>query len=119
VLAPNPDGALVPGMYAQVTFHCRDVHPPVRIQAAALMLLVDGPHAAVVGADDCVHFRPIKIARDLGDVIEVSDGLSSGERVALNMSNEIVDGQKVTPMAADIPSKRAAESAQAIGEGGD
>lgn len=119
VLAPNPDGALVPGMYAQVTFHCRNVHPAVRIPAGALLLLVDGPHVAVVGADSCVHFRPIKIGRDMGDIIEVSDGLSSGENVALNISNQITDGQKVAPMVADLPGKTAAGSAPVMGGGGE
>ncbi len=119
VLTPNPDGALLPGMYAQVTFHCRDVHPPVRIQASALMLLPDGPHVAVVDEENRVRFHAIKIARDLGDVIEVADGLSSGENVALNLSNEIADGQKVAPVVANAPAPAPASSAHAISEGGD
>ena len=116
VLAPNPDGALVPGMYAQVTFHCRNVHPAVRIPAGALLLLVHGPHAAIVGADDCVHFRPIKIGRDMGDIIEVANGLSAGESVALNISNEIAEGEKVTPVAANV-GKVSAASAEVLGAG--
>jgi RND family efflux transporter MFP subunit len=119
VLTPNPDGALVPGMYAQITFHCRNLHPAVQIPAGALLLLVDGPHVAVVGADDCVHFRRIKIGRDMGDIIEVSDGLSSGESIALNISNQITDGQKVAPMVADLSGKTAAGSAPVMGGGGE
>ncbi|MGO8702744.1 MAG: efflux RND transporter periplasmic adaptor subunit [Candidatus Brocadiia bacterium] len=119
VLAPNPDAALLPGMYAQVTFHCRDLHPPVRIPAGALLLLVDGPHVAIVGADGCVRFQPIKIARDLGDTIEVADGLSSGESVVLNISTEITDGQKVSPVVADAPNPSALNSAHAVSEGGE
>ena len=62
---------------------------------------------------------PIKIARDLGDVIEVADGLSSGESVVLNISTEITDGQKVAPVVADAPNPSALNSAHAISEGGD
>jgi RND family efflux transporter MFP subunit len=119
VLAPNPDGALVPGMYAQVTFHCRNLHPPVQIPAAALLLRVDGPHVAIVGADECVHFRAIKVGRDMGDIIEVSDGLSSGENVALNINNQIVEGQKVTSVVAGLSGKVTADSDQGIGGGGE
>ncbi len=117
VLAPNPDGALVPGMYVQVTFHCKVLHPSVRIPAAAFLFLVQGPHVAVVGDDDCVHFRPIKIARDMGDFIEVASGLSSGESVALNISNEIVEGQKVAPVVVNVSTQAAAASAEVIGAG--
>lgn len=108
VLAPNKDGTLLPGMFVEVTFRSERLHPPVVIPAGALLLLVDGPHVAVVGADNCVHVRPIKIGRDMGDTIEVSDGLSGGETVALNLSNQIADGQRVAPVLAKTSGYRAA-----------
>ena len=98
VLAPNKDGTLLPGMFVEVTFRSERLHPPVMIPAGALLLLSKGPHVAVVGADNCVRMRPIKIERDMGDIIEVSDGLSGDETIALNLSHEITDGQKVEPM---------------------
>jgi RND family efflux transporter MFP subunit len=119
VLAPNPDGALVPGMYVQVTLHCRNVHPAVRIPAGALLLLVSGPTAAVVGEDDCVHFRPIKIGRDLGDIIEVAEGLSAGENVALNISNQVTEGQKVKTVVEGQSTTATAGPAPVIGGGGE
>jgi RND family efflux transporter MFP subunit len=100
VLADNPDGTLLPGMFAYVTFHCSRANPPMRIPAAALMMLANGPHVAVVGSDQCVRFQPIEIARDLGDEIEVAKGLSAGQTVAMNLSHEIVNGEKVNPVAA-------------------
>jgi len=118
-MTPNPDGALVPGMFTQVTFHCRQAHPPVRIQAGALLLLADGPHVAVLGSDDCVHFHPIKIGRDLGDIIEVSEGLSGDETVVLNISHDITEGQKVTPVVVKMPAQPAAAKGQALSAGGD
>ena len=58
-----------------------------------------------MGADNCVRFRPIKIARNMGDFIEAAEGLSSGESVALNISNQIAEGQEVTPVVAAVPAK--------------
>ena len=58
-------------------------------------------------------------ARDLGDTIEVADGLSSGESVVLNISTEITDGQKVSPVVADAPNPSALDSAHAVSEGGE
>jgi RND family efflux transporter MFP subunit len=119
VMTPNPDGALVPGMFTQVTFHCQQAHPPVRIQAGALLLLANGPNVAVLGSDDCVRFQSIKIARDLGDVIEVSEGLSGDESVVLNISHDITEGQKVTPVVVKMPPTPAVQKAQALSAGGD
>jgi RND family efflux transporter MFP subunit len=110
VLAPNKEGTLLPGMFVEVTFRSERSHPPVVIPAGALLLLVDGPHVAVVGADNCVHMRPIKISRDLGDTIELSDGLSGGETIALNLSNQITDGQKVAPVLTAKSGNRVAAS---------
>lgn len=70
-----------------------------------------------MGADNCVHFRPIKIARDMGDFIEVADGLSSGESVALNISNQIAEGQKVTPVVAAVPTETPPNTASPLGGG--
>jgi RND family efflux transporter MFP subunit len=111
VLADNPDGALLPGMFANVTFHCRRANPPVRVPAAALMMLPDGPHVAVVEPDQRVRFQPIEIAKDLGDEIEVSKGLSPGQTVAMNISNEIVNGEKVNPVSAGMPAQAARSAA--------
>ena len=119
VLAPNKDGTLLPGMFVEVTFRSERSHPPVVIPAGAMLLLVDGPHVAVVGEDNCVHLRPIKIARDLGDTLEISDGLSGGETVALNLSNEVTDGQKVTPVSATKPAARVAASPKEPTEAGE
>ncbi len=112
VLAPNKDGALLPGMFVEVTFRSARPHPPVTIPAGALLLRVGGPHVAVVGTDHCVHLRPIKIARDLGDTIEVSEGLSGDETIVLNLSNQIIDGQKVAPVLTTQPAAPAAAEEQ-------
>jgi RND family efflux transporter MFP subunit len=106
VMVPNNDDALLPGMFAEVTFLIRRSHPPVVIPAAALLLLTNGPNVAVVTADDCIHMRPIEIARDLGDTIEVSHGLAENETIVLNLSNAITDGQKVTPKATSMPAPK-------------
>ena len=74
-LVDNPDHALRPGMYVQVSFESQRSAPPLRIPAAALVMRPDGPAAAVVADDGTVSFHKITIARDLGDHIEVGSGL--------------------------------------------
>jgi RND family efflux transporter MFP subunit len=98
VLVPNPDLVLLPGMYVDVRFAMVRRHPPYLIDAAAMNLRTEGPEVAVVDGDDRVRFRKIKVARDLGTSIEVADGLRGGERLAVNISTEIADGERVRPV---------------------
>jgi hypothetical protein len=54
----------------------------------------------VVDRASTVHFRNVTIARDDGNSIELQSGVSAGARLVLNLSNQIVDGQKVRVAAA-------------------
>jgi RND family efflux transporter MFP subunit len=113
VLVPNPDLVLLPGMYLQVTFQSSRSHPPLRIPAAALCMRPSGPQVAVVGKDGRVTFRPITIAHDLGDYIEVDSGLTDGEAVAMNVGNGVTDGEIVQAHDMDTPAAPAAAGAAA------
>jgi hypothetical protein len=85
-------------MYVQVSFQLSRPNPPLVIQAGAMQLRPEGPTVTVVGPHDHVHFQPIKIARDMGDSIEVAEGLHADEWIALNISDEITDGEQVRPI---------------------
>ncbi len=91
---PNPDRRLVPGLYVKVAFALSNADLS-QVPAAALMFTPTGPKVAVVGGDNAVHFRAVTIGRDDGDKVELSSGVSDGERLVLNISNQIVDGEKV------------------------
>jgi RND family efflux transporter MFP subunit len=91
---PNPDGALVSGMYVQVDFTLPS-SGWIEVPAAALVFRSTGPQAAVVGADDRVRMRNVSIARDDGKTVLLDSGLQAGERVALNLSSQVSEGEKV------------------------
>jgi len=92
---PNEDLALIPGMYVQVSFH---VSPGsfVQVPASALLFRASGPQVAVIGSDSKVKFQDVTIGRDDGNFVEIASGLSAGDQVALNISNQIADGERVT-----------------------
>ena len=92
---PNSNHALVPGLYVPVRFDL-ETRGLVQLPAAALIFRSKGPQVAVIGSNDIVHFRPITIARDDGDVVEIEAGLSPGDRVALNISDAVTEGERVT-----------------------
>ena len=67
----------------------------MRVPASALNFKPGGPQVAVVGRDGRVEFRDVTIDRDLGDYVEIGSGVSDGEAVALNIGNEVADGEQV------------------------
>ncbi len=91
----NPEWKLLPGMYLKVEFNLKS-RAHVQIPASALIFKTGGPQVAVVLPDSTVKFRDVQIGRDNGNSIEIASGLSEGDRVVLNINNQIPDGSKVT-----------------------
>jgi RND family efflux transporter MFP subunit len=91
---PNPRLSLVPGMYVQVEFNAKS-RALVQIPAGALLFRSGGPQVAVIQPDSTVKFKDVQIGRDNGNTVEIESGLADGDRVALNINNQIEDGSKV------------------------
>ncbi len=91
---PNPDHALVPGMYVNVAFQV-PTEGSVQVPAASLVFRSDGPYVGVVDSDNRITFRKVTIVRDNGSTVQLGPGVEAGERVALNISNQIADGDTV------------------------
>jgi RND family efflux transporter MFP subunit len=91
---PNPDHALVSGMYVDVGFEL-PTEGLVQIPAAALVFRSGGPQVAVVDKDGKVSFHKVTIVRDGGNAVEISSGVAVGDKIALNISSQIADGETV------------------------
>jgi len=91
---PNPDHALVSGMYVNVAFDIPN-NGLLQVPAAALVFRSNGPQIAVIGKDDKIDFKAISIARDNGGNIEIASGIEAGDKVALNIGSQIADGDTV------------------------
>jgi RND family efflux transporter MFP subunit len=113
VQAPNPDGALLPGMYTDVDLSTPRSNPPLMIPADTLVVRSNGPQVAVVGTDGLVHFTPIQLGRDYGDQLEVLAGLELGQQVVINPSDAVREGAKVNavPLRPDAPAKTGSPTA--------
>ncbi len=95
----NRDGFLVPGSFTYAYLRI-PVASFAQIPVAALNQRGGVQQVAVVGDDAVVKFRPIRISSTDGIVINIADGVKPGEKVALNVPNEVTDGTKVRPSAA-------------------
>ena len=90
----NAKDEFVPGMYVKVGFAL----PPrglVQVPAAALVFRAAGPQVACVEPNGHISFRNVTIGRDDGSVVELGSGVAPGDRIALNVSSQINDGDLV------------------------
>lgn len=92
---PNKDGKLLPGSFGQVHFATGTSVPRITIPVNAMLFRAEGPRAAVVDKDDKVHLRPISIGRDFGTTLEILGGLDVNDRVIINPSDSLEEGQQV------------------------
>jgi RND family efflux transporter MFP subunit len=105
---PNSNQTLVPGMYVEVAFELKS-GGAAQVPAAAMIFRAKGPQVAVVDGDDHIRFRDVTIGADNGNVLEIAEGVKVGDKVALNVSSQIADGEKVKPSdASATPSLNAA-----------
>jgi multidrug efflux pump subunit AcrA (membrane-fusion protein) len=93
----NPDGALLPGMYATTSLKFDRSFAPIVLPAAALIVRTQGAQAAVVSPDSVIQVKQLEIDRDLGATLEVGSGLADGDMVVMNASDDLRDGQRVRP----------------------
>lgn len=95
VLLQNPDGVLVPGMYADVRLTPEHPASSLHVPGTALIIDADGSRVAVVGTDDHVQFQDVRIGRDFGNEVEVLSGLRDGQKLVDNPSALLKSGDPV------------------------
>jgi RND family efflux transporter MFP subunit len=100
---PNPDEALQPGMYVQVTFVSARAAPPVLIPGAALVTRNDGSEVALLDEHKTVRYRKVQLGRDYGAEVEVMTGLEGGETVIVHPGDALPEGREVEPAPSPLP----------------
>jgi RND family efflux transporter MFP subunit len=89
---PNETGELLPGAYALITLQVDDNSGILTIPSNALLFRSEGPAVGVVDANGQAEIRKITTNVNLGDKLEVSQGLSETDRVILNPSDSLANG---------------------------
>jgi RND family efflux transporter MFP subunit len=98
VRVPNPNRALLPGMYARVALTGARANAPLRIPSDALIARGEGTEVAVVRDGHTVHLQKIEVGRDYGDNLEVVGGLSEGQTIIANPGDVVREGLQVQPV---------------------
>jgi RND family efflux transporter MFP subunit len=91
----NESGELFPGAYTQVHLVTGSNNRSVLIPANTLLFRSEGAAVGVVDQNNTVELKKIKIGRDLGTQLEITQGLTLEDQVIVNPSDSIAAGQKV------------------------
>jgi RND family efflux transporter MFP subunit len=91
----NEAGELVPGAYASVHFNLPLDAANLSVPASALIFDHRGLQVATLGPGNRVAFKPVNLARDMGDSVEISGGLTADDRIIDSPPDGIADGDTV------------------------
>jgi RND family efflux transporter MFP subunit len=94
VTLPNPDARLRPGAYVQVAVPST-AHARLTVPGNALLFRAEGPRLAVVDQNGHVHLHKVVIAQDLGQSLEIESGIEEGDKIIINPSDSVADGDHV------------------------
>ncbi len=92
---PNPHGEIFAGSYAQVRFNGAVDPGALTISDNAVIFRAQGTQVAIIGSDNKVQLRSVKLGRDFGDTVEVLAGVSTNDCVIINPPDSIGDGMVV------------------------
>ena len=94
----NSDHFLVPGSFAYVTIHVPLESKP-QIPVAGLIVRGSKTFVASVGDDSLVHMHPVTVATTDGIKVSLAGGAKPGEKIAVNLPDEVSDGGRIQPVA--------------------
>lgn len=106
IALPNPKGTLLPGSYVTVTLPLQPSGALV-VPNNALLFRKEGSRVAVVDAEHRVHLKLVQIGRNFGETVEILGGIAGSDRLVLNPSDSLSEGDQVE-LAPDAPAQTSA-----------
>lgn len=93
---PNPDGAILPGLYARVRVPL-EARPALLVPEVALGSDQQGRYVFVVNENDTVERRNVKTGPVVDSLQVIEEGLTSQEWVMVKGLQKAAPGRRVTP----------------------
>jgi membrane fusion protein (multidrug efflux system) len=117
VAFPNPGNILRPGGFGGISTVIRMQQGALLVPQRAVSELQGGYLMAVIGADNKVTIRPVKVGPRIGTDWIIDEGLKPGDRVVAEGVQKVRDGMPVNPKpfqpaAAAEGTKKAGEAAK-------
>ena len=103
--APNQDELLWPGLAVDVALTVEVIRDIPSVPVSAVLPAQQGMIVWIVDADSKVTPRPVTLARIVGQIAYVSEGLQAGERVVTDGQGRIAGGMTVSVKDPNAPTK--------------
>lgn len=106
----NEDGSLIPGLFANIQLGSPNNEPVILITDRAINTDQSVKFVWVVGEDNKVSYRPVKLGPVANGLRVITEGLKPGEKIAINgIQRVMMPGQAITPqiVAMDAPAEPA------------
>jgi membrane fusion protein (multidrug efflux system) len=104
---PNPERLVRPGQYGRVRAIVDMKRDAILVPQRAVQELQNLYNLAVVGADNKVSFRTVKVGPREGTLWVIEEGLKPGERVIVEGLQRVAEGAVVNPKTAPAETKPA------------
>lgn len=92
-LFPNPNGLLLPGMFARVKFTGETIPNAILVPQRAVQQLLDKTFVMVVGEDGKSEARSIELGQQIGSYYVVKSGLSASDKVVVEGLSSLTEGK--------------------------
>lgn len=103
---PNPDGRILPGLFARIRVPGSASHPALLISERAVGTDQNQKFVLTLSSSNTVQYRPVKLGPLANGKRIVRDGLAPGEQVVVNGLQRVRPGMPVTPeLQAESPSE--------------
>jgi RND family efflux transporter MFP subunit len=99
---PNPNNLLRPGQFGRVIAEMGTQKSALLVPQRAVTELQGSFQLAVVGSDNKVSIRPVKVGPTIGKMLIIQDGVKPQERVVVEGLQKVKDGAVVTPRTANL-----------------
>jgi RND family efflux transporter MFP subunit len=114
----NSTGELLPGAYAEVHLKLPSDIPSFILPVSALIFRAQGLQVATVDSNNKTKLVSISLGRDFGSQVEVLSGLDPDDKVIINPSDSVIDGEQVNPQLPKDAQQNSPQQTQQKNTGG-
>ena len=102
----NHDRIFTPGLFARIKLLGRDKYNALLINDSAVGTDQSVKYVFVVGADNKVEYRPVKLGPVVDGLRVIRDGLKQGETIVVNGLQRVRPGSPITPARVAMGERR-------------
>ncbi|MBC3861891.1 efflux RND transporter periplasmic adaptor subunit [Undibacterium jejuense] len=97
---PNKDNTLLAGAYVEVALPVGGTSNILTVPSNVILFRPEGTRVAIVDAKGTIQLRTVKIGHDLGNKLEILDGISVNDKLVLNPADSLADKDTVIVLPA-------------------